>query len=89
MTIGRAAGLGLLAFAACTAAPPAADGGAVFDAGGPDAGAADGGWISLFDGQTLGGWTRYLGVPADGGAPLGADNDPRGVFSVATVDGEL
>ncbi len=58
------------------------------DGGNPDAGVPDGGWQSLFDGVSLTGWTKYLGIPSDGGTPLGVDNDPRGVFSVATIDGE-
>jgi hypothetical protein len=44
-------------------------------------------WRSLFDGTTLGGWQRYLGKPSASEAPLGLDNDPRGVFSIVTIDG--
>lgn len=57
-----------------------------------DATSADGpegeaGWRSLFDGTTFAGWQTYLGPPAAGDAPLGLDDDPRGVFTIATVDG--
>jgi hypothetical protein len=45
------------------------------------------GWRPLFDGASLAGWTRYLGKPSEAEAPLGIDNDPRGVFSVVTADG--
>lgn len=43
--------------------------------------------LSLFDGASLAAWQTYLGPPSAGAAPLGLDDDPRGVFSVATVDG--
>jgi Domain of Unknown Function (DUF1080) len=54
------------------------------DGADPDAGLA---WRSLFDGTSLAGWDRYLGKPSATEAPLGLDNDPRGVYSIATVDG--
>jgi hypothetical protein len=53
-----------------------------------DATADDGGWRSLLSGATLAAWTRYLGKPSPTEAPLGLENDPRGVFSIVTVDGE-
>jgi hypothetical protein len=53
-----------------------------------DASADDGGWRSLLPGATLTAWTRYLGKPSPTEAPLGLENDPRGVYSVVTVDGE-
>lgn len=43
---------------------------------------------SLFDGRSLAGWSTYLGVPNEGGAPLGSNHDPRQVFTVRDVDGE-
>ena len=43
---------------------------------------------SLFNGSDFTGWDRYLGVPVTGGAALGLDNDPLGVYSVVTVDNE-
>ena len=47
-----------------------------------------GAWRPLFDGVDLAGWDRYLGKPSDAEPPLGLDDDPRGVFSVVSVDGE-
>jgi hypothetical protein len=52
-------------------------------AGSPDAGA-----VSLFNGVDFSGWDRYLGKPTDAEPALGIDNDPRGVYSVITLDGE-
>ena len=80
-----------LALAACTAPSDRADAG--LDAGPPDAavsdgGSNDGGWVALFNGSDLSGWHKYLGAPSDGGAVLGLDNDPRGVFGVVMTDGE-
>jgi len=43
---------------------------------------------SLFNGVDFTGWDRYLGKPSDTEAPLGIDNDPRGVYSVVLLDGE-
>jgi hypothetical protein len=61
---------------------PTGDGGdAVVDVG------QDAGPLSLFDGASLAAWQTYLGPPSPGATPLGLDNDPRGVFTVATVDG--
>jgi hypothetical protein len=71
----------------------ARDGAANIDArdGGLDTSEVDGGaqgiWRALFDGGNIAGWDRYLGVPVDATAPLGLDDDPRGVFSVVTVEG--
>jgi hypothetical protein len=77
------AGCGSAARAGAGDAPDAAN-----DTGdaGDDTGVT--GWRSLFNGVDLSGWDRYLGKPSDGDAPLGLENDPRGVFSVVTVDGE-
>ncbi len=59
-------------------------------------------WISLFNGENLDGWQKYLGVP-NGESPvpmlttdvhgryisdLGVENDPLQVFSVVSQDGE-
>jgi hypothetical protein len=66
---------------ACTSAP--AEKSADVDAvGSPDAGAR-----SLFNGVDFSGWDRYLGKPSDAEPPLGLENDPRGVYSVVTIDG--
>ncbi|WP_373511657.1 DUF1080 domain-containing protein [Persicitalea sp.] len=60
------------------------------------------GWQNLFDGKTLAGSTKYLGVPhanstvadlpkdANGKytQDLGIDNDPLGVFQIVTEDGQ-
>ncbi len=66
------------------------DGGPLGDAGRGDAPMAtiDAGFVSLFDGVDFAGWDRYLGIPNGESAPLGLENDPRGVFTIATVDGE-
>ena len=48
----------------------------------------DAGFRSLFDGVDFAGWDRYLGIPQGESMPLGLENDPRGVFTIATVDGE-
>lgn len=67
-----------------------------FDATGTSA------WWPLFNGKNLDGWHRWLGIPHptvrgldlpknnDGEytAPLGLENDPRGVFTVVQEDGE-
>jgi hypothetical protein len=45
-------------------------------------------WRPLFDGASFAGWTRYLGKPSAAEAPLGLENDPLGVYSVVTVEGE-
>ena len=44
-------------------------------------------WKSLFNGKDLAGWDKYLGATKGFLAPLGLNNDLRGVFSVVTVDG--
>lgn len=48
----------------------------------------DAGFRQLFDGVSLAGWDRYLGIPVGESVPLGLENDPRGVYSVTNVDGE-
>jgi hypothetical protein len=50
--------------------------------------AVDAGFRPLFDGVDLAGWDRYLGIPVGETTALGLENDPRGVFSVVTIDGE-
>lgn len=50
-------------------------------------------WQSLFNGKDFSGWETYLDRPytkdtqSDKIPPLGLNNDPKHVFSVATVDG--
>jgi hypothetical protein len=56
--------------------------------GGTDMMTADGGWRSLLTAPSLPEWDRYLGEPSDGEQPLGLDDDPLGVYSVVTLDGE-
>ena len=58
------------------------------DAGDAGDAASPPGWRSLFNGVDFSGWDRYLGKPSAGEAPLGEENDPRGVYSVVTSDGE-
>ncbi len=51
-------------------------------------------WQSLFNGRDLSGWETYLDSPytadkqAVKPAPMGLNNDPKHVFSVAIVDGK-
>ena len=45
-------------------------------------------FTSIWNGTDFTGWDRWLGTPVDASAPLGLENDPKGVFSVASVDGE-
>lgn len=63
------------------------DGPPAVDAASTDGPADRAGWRSLFDGTSFAAWQTYLGPPAAGEAPLGLDDDPRGVFTIATVDG--
>jgi len=50
-------------------------------------------WKPLFNGKDLSGWDTYIGPDLDDsgkpitGVPLGLNNDPRHVFTVAPVDG--
>ncbi|HTV22170.1 MAG TPA: DUF1080 domain-containing protein [Polyangiaceae bacterium] len=67
---------------ACTSNPSETP--AVPDAARPEEPAA----VSLFNGADFTGWDRYLGRPSDAEPALGIDNDPRGVYSVVTLDGE-
>jgi Domain of Unknown Function (DUF1080) len=53
-----------------------------------DGGEASDAWRTLFDGTSLAAWQRYLGKPSAAEPPLGLENDPKGVFSIVTVDGE-
>src|SRR5690349_9982007 len=46
-------------------------------------------WRDLFNGKDLSGWDTYLAVPpSTRTAPLGLNNDPKGVFTVVDVDGK-
>jgi hypothetical protein len=73
---------GLTTALACSPDPPEKD--AV-----PDASAApEASPVALFDGVDFSGWDRYLGKPSDAEPALGIDNDPRGVYSIVTLDGE-
>jgi hypothetical protein len=57
----------------------------------PEAGASaaegEDAWRSLFNGKDLSGWETYAGTPPGATAPLGAGNDPLGIFTVVEVDG--
>ncbi len=44
-------------------------------------------WRSLFNGKDLTGWDKYLSAPPGFLAPIGLNNDLRGVFCVVNVDG--
>lgn len=44
-------------------------------------------WKALFHGDDLSNWDKYLSTP-EGSEPLVPNADPKGVFQVATVDGE-
>lgn len=88
---GRRAVLSLV-FAGCGGSAPAVvpiNDEPVSDAGVADAATADAASVrALFDGATIAGWDRWLGTPYQATAPLGLANDPHGVFSVTTIDGE-
>jgi hypothetical protein len=74
---------------ACSATPVAGCGRQTPDADTPDgAPAPDATWQPLFNGVDFSGWDRYLGKPSDAEPALGLDNDPRGVFSIVSLDGE-
>lgn len=101
MTRSRQTALLLLLAGCVTSTPQQAAPPDVVDAGSPDAGLedapiqveaappqSDAAVRQLFDGKDLAGWDRYLGIPVGESVPLGLENDPRGVFSVTTVDGE-
>lgn len=45
-------------------------------------------WKPLFNGVDFAGWDRYLGKSTGTDPPPGIDNDPRGVYSIVTVEGE-
>jgi hypothetical protein len=51
-------------------------------------------WVSLFNGKDLNGWDTYIGPPLDDTGkklseiPVGLNNDPKHVFTVAEQDGE-
>ena len=98
----RHAALALVIAGCVTATPQQTPPPDVADAGMLDAGVADvypltppppsppvdGNFSQLFDGVGFANWDRYLGIPNGGSTALGIDNDPRGVFSVMSVDGE-
>lgn len=101
MTRTRQTALALILAGCATATPERASPPEVVASGTPDAGAPDAevapeasvpeidaAFRQLFDGVDLAGWDRYLGIPVGESVPLGLENDPRGVFSVTTVDGE-
>jgi hypothetical protein len=44
-------------------------------------------WRPIWNGRDLEGWETFLGKPHGGGAASGVDQDPKGVFTVAEVDG--
>ena len=44
-------------------------------------------WKSLFNGKDLSNWDKFLATP-QGSAPLVANHDPSGVFTVTNLDGE-
>jgi len=52
------------------------------------AGAAEDGWVSLFNGRDLAGWETCLGVPPGGAEPIGRGRDHLKVFQVVLMDGE-
>ena len=50
--------------------------------------------VTLFNGKDLNGWNTYIGPPLDDAGkklsdiPVGLNNDPKHVFTVAQQDGE-
>jgi len=44
-------------------------------------------WKPLFNGRDLSNWDKFLAAPSGEKQPLGLNNDPKSVFSVATIDG--
>jgi hypothetical protein len=60
-------------------------GSAVDAAGVPDGGSALP--LALFNGLDFSGWQTYLGPPYGATEPQGLDDDPRGVFSIVSVEG--
>jgi hypothetical protein len=45
-------------------------------------------WTPLFNGKNLDGWDTWLGKPFMGKDVIGLNYDPKGVYSVVTVDGK-
>lgn len=45
-------------------------------------------WKSLFNGKDFTGWETWLGKPAGSKEVVGLNKDPKGVYSVVTVDGK-
>jgi hypothetical protein len=45
------------------------------------------GWTPLFSGTSLDGWETFLGRPHRSSEPVGVGRDPKGVFSIVTLDG--
>ena len=88
-----------LSLVACDSSPtarPTDSGAVIVDGGGRPADAAVDAadaapsrpFTPLFNGVDFTGWDRWLGTPTGGTTALGLDNDPKGVFSIATIDGE-
>jgi hypothetical protein len=50
--------------------------------------AGDKSWTQLFNGKDLSGWDTWLGKPYKGTEVVGLNKDPKGVYSVVTVDGQ-
>lgn len=45
-------------------------------------------WKSIFNGKDLSGWEIFVGPEEKDGEPLGLNNDPLNLFSIAELDGE-
>src|SRR5437763_462783 len=45
-------------------------------------------WTQLFNGRDLDGWDTWLGKPYKATEPVGLNKDPKGVYSVVTIDGK-
>jgi hypothetical protein len=45
-------------------------------------------WTSLFNGKNLEGWDTWLGKPHQAKEVVGLNKDPKGVYSVVTIDGK-
>src|SRR5439155_6808659 len=45
-------------------------------------------WTPLFNGRDLDGWDTWLGKPNKEKEPVGLNKDPKGVYSVVTIDGK-
>jgi hypothetical protein len=47
----------------------------------------EGGWTPLFNGASFDGWETFLGKPHQSSEPIGVGRDPKGVFSIVSLDG--